>query len=85
MQAITFRPGDAVRHATRGPGTVETVAYSPVTHRPVKVIVRFARGADTLRVVCWPDDLRHEAPVAPMPTPPMRPTLYVVPGPGAAA
>ncbi len=74
MDALTFRPGDAVTHCRRGAGTVDTVSLHPIRRTAVKVIVHFDVGGAVQPVVCWPDDLRPRAASAPV-----RPRLVIVP------
>lgn len=59
-----IKPGAKVRHSGRGDGVVSTVAYSPLTKRPVKAVVEFGFALTSRKYEVWVGDLvLIEAPV----------------------
>lgn len=72
-----MKVGDIVKHPSRGTGTVATVVYSPLTHKPIKAWVAFPFHTSTSQTerkfVCFADDLTV------VPTPAVKPTLTIVP------
>lgn len=63
----THRVGDIIEHTTYGTGTVDTIDYSPLYHRPRLYVCVFVRSWGLCRFRCWPQDLSPNPTATPEP------------------